>query len=235
MRRNAPAAGTAAVVGPDGGLLRRYGMAPAEIERLSLARLEALAGDELPSEPDAHRVALRVLYAAGDPSLAAQLRIKPGATQAGVTALRQGAPLIVDVGMLAAGLRQPALAQLGCPLVVAIAEAEAAGLAAGLGITRSAAGMRLLAPRVAGAVVAIGNAPTALLELLDQLDAGLPPPALIVGMPVGMVAAAESKAELIRRSVPCMTVLGTRGGSPLAAAAVNALLELALDTYGPGR
>ncbi|HEY0582289.1 MAG TPA: precorrin-8X methylmutase, partial [Chloroflexota bacterium] len=98
------------------------------------------------------------------------------------------------------------------------------------GITRSAMGIRLLAARLGGAVVAIGNAPTALLELLDLIDSGYPAPAAIIGMPVGLVAAAESKDELAQRSTPYATVRGTRGGSPLAAAAVNALLELAAAT-----
>jgi precorrin-8X/cobalt-precorrin-8 methylmutase len=217
---------------PRATLLQRYGVPPEEIERLSLARLEAQAGPALPEDPAARRVALRVLYAAGDPDLAAQVRVHPAAIQAGVAAFRGSAPLIVDVAMVAAGLRHDALRQLGCPLVVAIDTSEAARLAAREHITRSAAGMRLLAPRVANAVVAIGNAPTALLELLDRLDAGAAPPALIVGVPVGMVAATEAKAELARREgPPFVTVLGTRGGSALAAAAVNALLDLALESH----
>ena len=176
-----------------------------------------------------------MLYAAGDPKLAAQLRVHPAAVQAGVAALRRGGPLVVDVAMVAAGVRQSALQELGCPLLVGVTQPRAAELAEQCGMTRSAAAMRLLTPQLAGGVVAIGNAPTALLELLDQLDAGAAPPALVIGVPVGMVAAAESKAELLERQVPWVTLLGTRGGSPLAAAAVNALLELALDTHGPGR
>jgi precorrin-8X/cobalt-precorrin-8 methylmutase len=90
-------------------------------------------------------------------------------------------------------------------------------------------GIRLLKDHLGGALVAIGNAPTALLELLDLIDAGCAAPAAIVGMPVGLVAAAESKDELVRRATPYATVLGTRGGSPLAAAALNALLQLAVE------
>jgi precorrin-8X/cobalt-precorrin-8 methylmutase len=133
-----------------------------------------------------------------------------------------------------AGLRRERLARLGCQVLVAIDQPQAAVLAKAKHITRAAAGLRALLPRLAGSVVAIGNAPTALLALLDGLDAGAAPPALIVGLPVGMVAAAESKAELLARDVPYVTLLGTRGGSPLAAAAVNALTALALEPANGG-
>jgi precorrin-8X/cobalt-precorrin-8 methylmutase len=217
---------------PARGLLERFGLPPAEIEQLSLRRLEQTAGHLLPSEPGARRLVLRVLYAAGDPDLAPQLRVHPEAVSAGLAALRRGSPVVVDVQMVAAGLQRQRLAELNCELLVAIEQAEARRLADEEGITRAAAGVRLLLPRLADAVVAIGNAPTALLALLDALDAGAAPPALIVGLPVGMVAAAESKAELLTREVPYVTLLGTRGGSPLAAAALNALTELALDADG---
>jgi precorrin-8X/cobalt-precorrin-8 methylmutase len=210
-------------------LLARHGLPPEAIEPLSLARIEALAGERLPDDPWLRQVARRVLYAAGDPDLADALRFHPALAQVGVAALRGGAPVIVDVSMVAVGLGQDALRRWGCSLLVAVAEPDVAAAARAAGITRSAMGIRLLAERMAGAVVAIGNAPTALLELLDLIDAGCPPPAAIIGMPVGLVAAAESKAELACRSTPYATVIGTRGGSPLAAAAVNALLQLAAD------
>jgi precorrin-8X/cobalt-precorrin-8 methylmutase len=214
-------------------LLDRFGLPPGEIEQLSLRRLEQTAGHLLPSEPAARRVVLRVLYAAGDPDLAPRVRVHPEAVEAGLLALRRGAAVIVDVQMVAAGLRCQRLNQLGCEVLVAIDHPDARRVADEEGITRAAAGLRLLLPRLADAVVAIGNAPTALLALLDALDAGAPPPAVILGLPVGMVAAAESKAELLGREVPYVTLLGTRGGSPLAAAALNALTEMALDpAYG---
>jgi precorrin-8X/cobalt-precorrin-8 methylmutase len=157
------------------------------------------------------------------------IRFDPEFVIAGVKALRREAPVIVDVSMVAAGLSSDKLQRLGCQVAIAVNEPDVADAARDAGITRSAMGMRLLKDRLAGAVVAIGNAPTALLELLDLIDAGYAPPAAIVGMPVGLVAAAESKAELVDsgRTTPYATVLGTRGGSPLAAAALNALLELA--------
>jgi precorrin-8X/cobalt-precorrin-8 methylmutase len=214
---------------PADSLLQRFGLPPAEIEQLSLRRLEHAAGALLPADADPRRLVLRVLYAAGDPDLATQVRLHPEALQAGLAALRRGAPIVADVSMLAAGLQRERLARLGCEVLVAVQQPEARRVSIESGITRAAAGLRLLLPRLPGALVAIGNAPTALLALLDALDAGAPPPAVILGLPVGMVAAAESKAELVARSVPYVTLLGTRGGSPLAAAAVNALTEMALD------
>jgi precorrin-8X/cobalt-precorrin-8 methylmutase len=168
------------------------------------------------------------LYAAGDPDLAQSVLLHPDLVEAGVTALRAGRPVIVDVAMVAAGLRGDALRRSGCPVFIAVSEPNVADAARAAGITRSAMGIRLLKDHLGGALVAIGNAPTALLELLDLIDAGCAAPAAIVGMPVGLVAAAESKDELVRRATPYATVLGTRGGSPLAAAALNALLQLAV-------
>ncbi len=214
---------------PEGGLLARYGLPPAEIERLSLERIERLAGPHLPADAGLRYIALRVLYAAGDPDLAQSLRLHPDLATAGVKALRAGRPVIVDVSMVAAGLRADALRRCGCPVFVAVSEPNVASAARAAVITRSAMGIRLLKDHLVGALVAIGNAPTALLELLDLIDAGNPAPAAIVGMPVGLVAAAESKDELVQRTTPSATVLGTRGGSPLAAAAVNGLLQLAVE------
>jgi precorrin-8X/cobalt-precorrin-8 methylmutase len=208
-------------------LLARHGLPPADIERLSLARIEALVGERLPGDPSLRQIARRVLYAAGDPGLADAVRFHSALAQMGAAALRAGAPVIVDVTMVAVGLRQDLLQRWGCSLLVAVTQPQVAAAAQTAGITRSAMGIRLLAGRLDGAVVAIGNAPTALLELLDLIDSGYPAPAAIIGMPVGLVAAAESKDELAQRSTPYATVSGTRGGSPLAAAAVNALLELA--------
>jgi precorrin-8X/cobalt-precorrin-8 methylmutase len=215
---------------PYGSLLARYGLPPAEIERISLERIESLAGPNLPVDPGLRHVVRRMLYAVGDPELGLSVRLHPDLVTAGVAALHAGCPVIVDVAMVAAGLRGDALRRWGSPIMVAISQPNAATAAGSLGITRSAMGMRLLAEHLPGALVVIGNAPTALLELLDLLDGGCAAPAAIVGMPVGLVAAAESKDELVQRVTPYATVLGTRGGSALAAAAVNALVELA----GPG-
>lgn len=208
-------------------LLARYGLPPAEIEARSLALVEELAGPALPTEPAARRVAVMMLYATGDPSLADQVRIHPTAVEAGLAALRGGCLIVTDVRMVAAAVEEERLARFGVRVVCAIGQPGAERIARERGTTRTAAAIDLLANRLNGAVVVIGNAPTALLALLDAVDAGRARPALIIGTPVGLIAAGESKAELARRSIPFVTLLGTRGGSAIAAAALNALLRLA--------
>ena len=207
-------------------LLARFGLPPAEIEARSLALVEERAGPLLPTEPLARRIAVMMLYATGDFALADRIRIGPSAPAAGLAALRRGCRIVTDVRMVAAAIEGGA-ARLGCAVVCAIDQPGAEASAAARGLTRTAAGMDLLADRLDDAVAVIGNAPTALLALLDAIDDGRTRPALIVGTPVGLVAAAESKEELTRRSVPYITVLGTRGGSAIAAAALNALLRQA--------
>jgi len=209
-------------------LLARYGRPPAEIEARSLAYVEAQLGARLPAEPGARAVAARLVYAAGDLTLIDAIRIDSRAVEAAVAALRERCSVVVDVRMVGAGVDAGPLARLGCPLHVAVAAFDAAERARATGVTRTAAGIAALANAWPGGLVAIGNAPTALLALLDLLDSGGAPPAVIVGTPVGFVAAAEAKEELTRRAIPYVTVLGTRGGSALAAAALNALGHLAL-------
>jgi precorrin-8X/cobalt-precorrin-8 methylmutase len=210
-------------------LLARYGLPPDEIEAQSLAHVDGTLGERLPAERGARTVAGRMVYSAGDLTLAELIRIHPAAVSAGIAALRTRRSVVVDVRMLAAAVETGPLTRLECKLHVAISAPGAAECARVQNTPRSAAGLTVLAPHWAGGVVAIGTAPTALLVLLDQLDAGAAPPALIVATPVGFVAAAESKAELLQREVPYITVLGTRGGAALAGAALNALARLAVD------
>lgn len=207
-------------------LLARYGLPPGEIEARSLALVEQLAGSALPADPAARRVAVMMLYAAGDRDLADRLRIHPAAVEAGLAALRAGCRIVVDVRMVAAAV-EPASARLGAELICAIDQPGVEAAARERGITRAAAGMDLVADELDEAVVVVGNAPTALLALLDAVDDGRARPALIIGTPVGLIAASEAKDELLERAIPSITVLGTRGGSAIAAAALNALLRLA--------
>ncbi|MCC7369580.1 MAG: precorrin-8X methylmutase [Chloroflexi bacterium] len=186
-------------------------------------------GARLPAQQPERGLVARLVYAAGDPALADLVRLTGDPIQASLDALRDGAPLIVDVGMVAAGISKPLLATPGCELIVALHAAGAESLARSHGITRSAGGILALADRLDGAVVVIGNAPTALLALLDLVNAGSVTPAAIVGLPVGFVAAEESKAALLQACVPSVTIAGTRGGSGLAAAAANYLLRLASE------
>ena len=210
-----------------GPLLRKHGLPPTEIEPLSRSRIDTAIGDRLPAAEPERGLVARLVYAAGDPDLAARVSFVGEPIPAAVSALAVGASLVVDVGMVAAGITPRVLADLGVRVHVAIRADGVAGLAARHGITRSAAGILALADALDGAVVAIGNAPTALLALLDLCSIGAIRPAAVVGMPVGFVAAQESKELLLAAGIPAIVVRGTRGGSPLAAAAVNYLLGLA--------
>lgn len=197
---------------------------PAAIYRASFEAIRReTALDTWPIE--AQPLAARLVHAAGMPDLLDDLRISDGAMAAGRQALAEGRPILVDATMVAAGVMQKRL-PADNPVICTLHAAETPGLAATLGTTRSAAAVDLWVPHLAQAVVAIGNAPTALFRLLELLAEGAPPPALILGFPVGFIGAAESKEQLIQRAAPppYATLQGRRGGSALAAAAVNALL-----------
>lgn len=163
-------------------------------------------------------VAERIVHTTADPGWVEDLVLDEAALTAGAAALATGAPLIVDVAMVGAGItRYPSRCLVG--------SARAAELAAAEGLTRSAAAVRLAAAEhPTGAVWAVGNAPTALFELLRLAAAGRVVPALVVGLPVGYVGAAESKAALRASGLPQLSNVSARGGSAVAAAAVNALL-----------
>lgn len=200
-----------------------YERAPARIydESFRIIRAEA----DLSSLPTGeHDLAVRLIHACGMVDIVDDLRIGNAATLAGRNALRQCAPVLCDVEMVARGIIARALPE-GVETVVTLNDPAVPGLAQSLGTTRSAAAIELWRDRIEGAVVAIGNAPTALFHLLEKLENGWPKPAIILGFPVGFVGAAESKAALhvANLGVPYATVLGRRGGSAMAAAAVNAL------------
>jgi precorrin-8X/cobalt-precorrin-8 methylmutase len=194
----------------------------AEIYRRSFTIIRAEANLERFSPAEA-RVAVRVIHACGMVDVADSLFFDPDFTRATRAALRAGKPVLCDSEMVARGVtraRLPAANDIVCTL----RDPGTPALAAKLGTTRSAAALDLWRDRMAGAVVAIGNAPTALFRLLELLDAGAPPPAAVIGMPVGFVGAAESKQALREFGrVPFVTISGRRGGSAMAAAAVNAL------------
>ncbi len=210
-----------------GSMVRSYALPPGEIEARSLALMDERLGGRF-AEPSQRSVATRILYAAGDPTLAGQIRISPDAVAAGIDAVRRGCNVIADVSMVVAGLDQARLRALGCSLHCAIGDAEVGERARAVGLPRAVEAIRSLAAQLFDGIAVIGNAPTALLALLDLIDAGATAPSLVIAAPVGLVAAAEAKQELALRSVPQIAVEGTRGGSPLAAAALNAMLRLAL-------
>lgn len=195
----------------------------AEIYRRSFATIRAEADlSRIPA--DLEKLAVRVVHACGMVDIVDDLRFSPGAGTAGRHALAAGAPVLADSFMVADGVTRSRL-PAGNDVICTLRDTDVAGAAVRAGTTRSAAAVDLWGPRLAGAVVAVGNAPTALFRLLELLDGGAPRPALILGFPVGFVGAAESKAALAAggHGVPYVCVLGRRGGSAMAAAAVNAL------------
>jgi len=194
---------------------------PAEIYRRSFALIRAeIDLGRVPA--DLADLVVRVVHACGMPDLVADLRWSDGAGEAGRIALAEGAPILVDAAMVAHGIIARRLPKAN-PVVCTLGEAGVAEAATAGGTTRSAAAVALWRPWLEGAVIAIGNAPTALFHLLELIDAGAPRPALVLGFPVGFVGAAESKQALADSRLPFVTLLGRRGGSAMAAAAVNAL------------
>lgn len=199
-----------------------YERDPSRIYAQSFATIAAEA--DFSALPDgADGLATRLIHACGMVDLVDDLRISSDCVAVGRRALADGAPILCDAEMVARGIITRALAPHQTPIVT-LNRPEVPELAAQQGTTRSAAAVDLWRDHVAGAVVAIGNAPTALFHLLDRLADGWPKPAVILGFPVGFVGAAESKAALVAAApTPYATVLGRRGGSAMAAAAVNAL------------
>ncbi len=174
-------------------------------------------------DPAEEPVAVRIIHACGMVEAAADIRFTPGAVAAAKAALRAGAPVFCDVRMVADGVTRRRL-PAGNEVVCTLNDPAVPALAARLGTTRTAAAVELWGDRLGGAVVAIGNAPTALFHLLELVARGAPAPAAVVGMPVGFVGAVESKEALLAFArVPALVVRGRRGGSAMAAAAVNAL------------
>ncbi len=214
-------------------LMQRLALPPDEIYRRSFATVEALlpAGDWSPEE---RHVLRRIVHATGDPQLALQVRFKPEAIERGIAALQQSTAIFTDVHMVAAGCNKRWCDALGCSIHVLIAQEGLEVAAKSAQITRSAAAVLKALPLLGDTIVVIGNAPTALLALLDALDEGrCEPPALILGMPVGFIATPEAKNALWERAYPAIIVEGTRGGSPVAAATLNALFSLALLPLRP--
>jgi precorrin-8X/cobalt-precorrin-8 methylmutase len=204
--------------------------APEAIEARSFAIIEAESAGMRTFAGKARRVALRLVHAAGDLSLLPDLHLPESAVEAGLAALRRGAWVFTDTEMARAGINPRRLEALGARIGCALSFPGVAEKARRRGITRSRAGMEALGRRLGGAVAVIGNAPTALLALLDYLDAGGAPPSLTIAMPVGFVNAAESKELILDRpDIPCLALRGRRGGSSLAAAALNALSLMALE------
>ena len=196
---------------------------PAEIYRQSFETIRREA-DLSRFSGGMEALAIRLIHACGMTDLASDIAFSPDAYEAGASALRSGAPVLCDAEMVRHGVIRRLL-PAGNDVICMLGDERVRPRAIEIGNTRSAAQVDVWNERLAGAVVAIGNAPTALFRLLERLDAGAPKPALILGFPVGFVGATESKEALIAdpRGVPYIAVRGRRGGSAMASAAVNAL------------
>ena len=175
-------------------------------------------------DADEEQVAVRMIHAAGMVGLERSIRFSPGVVQAARAALERGAPILCDARMVSEGITRRRL-PADNPVICTLQAPEVPELAASLSTTRSAAALELWRPHLAGAVIAIGNAPTALFHLLEMLeDPACPRPAAIIGCPVGFVGAAESKSALWdARPAPAIIVEGRLGGSAITVAAVNAI------------
>lgn len=195
----------------------------ARIYEQSFATIRAEA-DLARFAPEEEIVAVRMIHAAGMVGLERHVRFSPGMAVAARAALEAGAPVLCDARMVSEGITRPRL-PAGNAVICTLHDAGVADLARGMGNTRSAAAVELWRPHLAGAVVAIGNAPTALFHLLNMLeDPACPRPAAIIGCPVGFIGAAESKASLAAADpAPWLIVEGRLGGSAITVAAVNAL------------
>lgn len=206
--------------------MMEYVKQPKEIEDKSMKIIRPyLEGMDLSEEEIA--VYSRTIHASGDVEYAKLVTTSQDAVAAGLNALKNGADIYCDVEMVRTGINKKALAQLGGEVFCQVSAPEIAEAAKAECITRSIAAMRAYGKRLDGNIVAIGNAPTALYEVLRLCSEENIRPALIVGIPVGFVGAAESKEALVEQApVPFVTVRGNKGGSPIAASVINALLYL---------
>lgn len=194
----------------------------AAIYRRSFAIIRAEA-DLARFSPEEERVAVRIIHACGMVEIASDIVMSPAFAEAGAEALRKGAPIFCDSKMVANGITRARL-PADNPVICTLDDPSVPEIARLIGNTRSAAAMELWRDRLRGSLVVIGNAPTALFRLLELLDGAAPAPAAVIGLPVGFVGAAESKEALAADGrVNYLIVRGRRGGSAMAAAAVNAL------------
>ena len=210
---------------------------PADIERTSMGIITAeLAARGLTVPPENAAVVKRVIHTTADFDYAENLRFTPGAAAAGVAAMRAGAVVITDTNMALAGITKPGLAKLGGQAACYMADPEVAARAKAEGTTRAVAAMHKAAAEHPGAILAVGNAPTALLTIAEQIEAGLRP-ALVIGVPVGFVNVVESKERLFvtceAHGVPAIVAMGRKGGSNVAAAICNALIYSAAEMLDP--
>lgn len=200
---------------------------PQEIEGKSFEMITEELGEH-PFTEEQYPVVQRVIHASADFELGRSMAFHPDAITAGIRAIQAGEPLVADVQMIQAGISKDRLARFGMDVSVYISDPDVIEEAKRLNTTRAIISMRKAIKRADGGIYAIGNAPTALLELIRMVKEGEAKPGLIIGMPVGFVSAAESKDELRKLDIPYITNIGRKGGSTIVVAAVNALSLMAV-------
>lgn len=204
-------------------------MKPEEIEAQSFRIIDQEAGPhDFP--PEQWPIVRRMIHTSADFEYMESVRFHPGAVKAGLEAIRQGKTIITDTNMARAGIRKKDLTPFGVTVQCYIAAPEVGRIAAQMGTTRATAAVDAALATMPGGIYVIGNAPTALLRLMELIRSGKASPALVIGLPVGFVNAAESKAALIGLDHPFITNTGRKGGSNVAAAVVNALALMAAET-----
>jgi precorrin-8X/cobalt-precorrin-8 methylmutase len=203
-------------------------MKPEEIETQSFAIIDREAGKHS-FDNRQWQIVRRVIHTSADFEYMQTIRIHPRAVDAGLAAIHSGRPIITDTHMAKVGIRKGELGIFGARVDCLIREAYVAQIAAQSGTTRAKAAVDAAKDKMEGGIYVVGNAPTALLRLIELIGQDRAAPALIVGLPVGFVNAAESKAALIKLDVPYITNLGRKGGSNVAASVINALAIMAAD------
>lgn len=201
-------------------------MKPHEIEQTSFQIIDSEAKDH-DFSPDQWQVVRRIIHTSADFQWQEMIRLHPQAIAAGVAAIRKGQPIVTDTNMARVGIRQRDLVRFGGTVNCYMSDDRVAETAAREGVTRAKAAVDVAVAEIDDGIFVVGNAPTALLRLIELMGQGQATPALVVGLPVGFVNAAESKALLLACDVPYITNVGRKGGSNVAAAAVNALIIMA--------
>lgn len=199
---------------------------PQEIEATSFKIIDELLKGMTFSEAEKN-IVRRVIHATVNVDYAKELIFHPEAIESGLKAIRTGKNIITDVNMVKVGINEKILKKFGGKIICLINDTEVMESASGLRISKAAMSMRKASEFMNDSIIAIGNAPTALFEVIDLVKANLIKPALVVGIPVGFVGAAESKYELLEAGVPYITNSGNKGGSSVAVAITNALLKMA--------
>lgn len=199
---------------------------PQDIERHSMEIIGRLLSPTQSFSEQELLIVKRIIHASGDADIASLIRLSSSAVSNGLDAIVNARPIITDVHMVAAGINTRMANAHGCSIICAMDESDEQMQSHNQKTTRAASAMLNLGKRIDNAIVVVGNAPTALMTVLELTDSKAIKPSLIVGMPVGFVQAKESKYQLMKQDIPFITIVGTRGGSAMAAATVNALLKM---------